>query len=245
MRTSQRLLAAVAVAVAVLGGAPPASAATPPPATITATPPQQTDCASAVAKLPKLAAAGVPDVECAELRAHPTARAIVSLVSKAPDGLPKWCLRRAFTGWWATETQACSIQDWFLKVYDTTTAQVVGTMGFLVFNLSSPATGDDAWQQHVIIRSYGQTGSAVGTGVWGLAFCDGNCDLDGLEFPTQKLTYGADVTGDATFFSWGAGSFESSVTFLLTNPGWFTPGIFSTIASPRGQCDDANNCTFV
>jgi hypothetical protein len=243
--------AATAVVVAALAAASPVAAATggqgptPPPASVTAPPTTQTDCATIVSRLPTLAAHGVPNAICSEPATETSAEAVASLAAAAPEKLPRWCARHAFTGWWATRTQACSIQDWFLNVYDTATAEVIGHMGFLVLNLATTSATDSDVQQWLGVRSYSQTGLAAGTKVWGLADCEVEwCALDDLDFPTQPLTDGADVGGTGYFITFAdrpgdVGSVNTSVTILLSNPAFFVPGVFSTVAAPRGRCDNA------
>ncbi|GAA0531699.1 hypothetical protein GCM10010172_10530 [Paractinoplanes ferrugineus] len=240
--------AGVAAAAVALGVAAPASAGagppTQPPQQVTATAPRMTGCAGVESTLAWLAAHDVPNVQCAEQRTQPTPAAVVSLAARAPDGVPQWCVDHAFDGWWATRTSACSVSDWFLRDYDTASQQVTGTMDFIVSAVGDMSTTASQFGHRMALRSYSRSGTAVGTAVWAMNDCWADCDLADDSFPQQPMTDGADVGGWATFISMSdspgkVGGFESSITFLLTNPNFFTPGIFSTVTLPRGRCDNA------
>jgi hypothetical protein len=241
-------VACAAAAAVTFGLAAPASAGTAPPTQppqqVTATPARETDCATTISHLPFLAANGVPNAQCAEQRDQATPEAVASLAGKAPDGLAQWCVDHAFDGWWATRTSTCSVSDWFFRNYDTSTQQVTGTIDFLVVTSSDMSTTSSTFTHKLGLRAYAQSGTAVGTSVWALNDCWDDCALDDDSFPRQALTNGTDVGGWASFISLSdgpgqVGDFESSAEFILTNPGFFTPGIFSTVTLPRGRCDNA------
>ncbi|MDI6105128.1 hypothetical protein QLQ12_41745 [Actinoplanes sp. NEAU-A12] len=183
-------------------------------------------CDAVQATLGSLAAAGKKSAACIERNTKPSTKTKEAIRRAKLDAIgPEWCQTLPLNDYYMNRQYICGITDWFYQVFDVRTGQIIGTMQFLVFDVTTTVNVSSAWSQQLEVVPYSILNAAVGTVITpDSARCQGNCFTSTWTLPPTVLSVGRDVESNAIFqtniSSVGSTDRERPTTsFILTSPG--------------------------